>query len=117
MATEKRTKRMNYAELRELAENAGKDYLVDFCDHEVELLDKKAEKNTQTKTQKENVGVKSEITAVMSAGTAMTVGDIMGALNDKYTNQKISALLRQLKDEGAVIRSEVKGKAYFKLAE
>lgn len=115
--TVKVTKRDRYAELRVLAENAGKDELIMFIDHEVELLDKKSANKSATKTQKENEGVKDEILGVMNADKAMSVGDIMTALDGKYTNQKISALLRQLREAGEVVRTEVKGKAYFALAE
>jgi predicted transcriptional regulator len=34
----------------------------------------------------------------------------------ELSNQRVSALLRQLKDEGAVVRTEDKRKAYFSKA-
>jgi DNA-binding transcriptional regulator GbsR (MarR family) len=44
-----------------------------------------------------------------------TVTDIMKMVGLE-SNQKTSALVRQLKEAGLVIRSESKGKAYFKKA-
>ena len=51
----------------------------------------------------------------MEEGKAYTITEIQKAMGIE-TNQKTSALVRQLKDEGLVTRSEVKGKAYFTTA-
>ena len=71
-----------------------------------------------TATQTENVGFKSAIVDAMEVGKAYTITDLMKcvpALAD-LSNQRVSAIVRQLKDEGTVVREEIKRKAYFSLA-
>ena len=79
-------------------------------------IDKKnSAERKPTATQTENVGLKVAILEGMESGKAYTIGDSMKeipALAD-LTNQRVSALVRQLKDEGLVTREEVKRKAYF----
>ena len=79
-------------------------------------IDKKnSAERKPTATQTENVGLKSAILVGMASGKAYTIGDLMKeipALAD-LTNQRVSALVRQLKDEGLVTREEIKRKAYF----
>ena len=114
------TKRENFAELRKLAVASKNEELVAFIDHEVELLNKKnSYKSTKpTKTQRENEDLKVVLLGVMSA-EPKTISDIqdgdatLGALS----NQKISALLTQLIEDGKVVKSVVKRKAYFALAQ
>ena len=79
-------------------------------------IDKKnSAERKPTATQTENVGLKSAILVGMASGKAYTIGDLMKeipALAD-LTNQRVSALVRQLKDDGLVVREEIKRKAYF----
>ena len=73
-----------------------------------------------TKTQLENEGIKEQIVATLSAiGEPTTIDGIQKANAElaEFKNQKISALLTQLIKAGRVVRSEVKGKAHFALAE
>lgn len=91
---------------------------IAFIDHELELL---AKKNTSTgerkptATQKANEGVKEAIMAVLS-DTGMTVTEIVKVIEGDYTNQKISALLRQLIADGKVVKEVEKNKSLFRLA-
>ena len=79
-------------------------------------IDKKnSAERKPTATQTENVGLKSAILVGMASGKAYTIGDLMKeipALAD-LTNQRVSAIVRQLKDDGLVERTEEKRKAYF----
>lgn len=79
-------------------------------------IDKKnSAERKPTATQTENVGLKVAILEGMESGKAYTIGDLMKeipALAD-LTNQRVSALVRQLKDDGLVVREEIKRKAYF----
>lgn len=71
-----------------------------------------------TKTQEANEAVKVEILAFLADGQLHTVSEIMtgvASLEDA-SNQKASALVRQLVESGSVVREEVKRKAYFRLA-
>ena len=79
-------------------------------------IDKKnSAERKPTATQTENVGLKNAIIEGMEVGKAYTISELMKsvpALAD-LTNQRVSALVRQLKDEGKVTREEIKRKAYF----
>lgn len=79
-------------------------------------IDKKnSAERKPTATQTENVGLKSAILEGMESGKAYTIGDLMKAIPElaDLTNQRVSALVRQLKDDGLVVREEIKRKAYF----
>lgn len=71
-----------------------------------------------TATQTANGNIKAEILALLADGTARTVTEIMSAVPTLHeaSNQKASALVRQLVEDGAVKREVVKRKAYFSLA-
>jgi predicted Rossmann fold nucleotide-binding protein DprA/Smf involved in DNA uptake len=107
------TKRENFAILRSLvADNAE---LVAFIDHEVELLDKKNTKSgTPTKKQIQNNAIKDTLLSVMS-DTPMTISEIQALVpsGEEMSNQKISALLTALKNDGKVVRTVDKRVAYF----
>lgn len=88
----------------------------EFVKHEMELLAKKnsAEKKP-TAQQTANEGIKSAIVDGMESGKAYTITDIIKSVAAcaDLTNQRVSALMRQLVESGAVVRTEDKRKAYF----
>ncbi len=90
-----------------------------FIDGRIEVVNNKNAKGGErkpTKTQLENEGIKAQIIEVLSAeDKPMSIGDI-GKEIDIPSNQKVSALVTQLVRAKMVVRSEVKGKAYFALA-
>ena len=74
---------------------------VDFLTHERELLEKKSSNSGQTKTQKENETIKEKIVETLrDLGKYVTITEIQNANVElgTYSNQKISALLKQLVD-------------------
>lgn len=87
-----------------------------FIKHELELLAKKnsAEKKP-TAVQVANEGLKTEILNFMEVGKKYTITDLMKSVPclADLSNQRVSALVRQLKDSGLVVRTEEKRKAYF----
>ena len=85
-----------------------------LTDRKEKHLAKNATKK-MTKAQVENEEIKAEILEAMKPDSFYTVTDIMKMVGLE-SNQKTSALVRQLKEAGLVIRSESKGKAYFKKA-
>lgn len=89
------TKKEMFAHIADLlADNAE---VVAFCEKNIEALSKKRASSKPTKTQIANEGVKAEIAEVLSGADApMTVGEIVKALDNAYTSQKVSALLRQM---------------------
>ena len=93
--------------------------MVAFIDHEIELLDKKASNKKATKTQEANVGIKSTILAVLEDGKSMTVTEMQGASAElgELSNQKVSALVRQLAEAGEVVKTIDKKVSRFSLAD
>lgn len=93
---------------------------VAFIDHELELLAKKNASTGERKptaTQKANEGIKEAIIGVLAEnGEQMTVTEIVKVIDGDFTNQKISALVRQLIADGRVEKVVDKRKSFFKLA-
>ena len=85
---------------------------IAFLKERAEMHSKKNASRTMTATQKANEEIKAKILEIMEPAVSYSVGDIQKAMGIE-SNQKTSALLRQLKESGLVVRSEVKGKAYF----
>ena len=114
----KLTKAQKFAMLRAIPAVAGNPMLVEFIDHEVELLTKKnsAEKKP-TAQQVANAGIATAITEGMEPNRLYTVTEIIKEIPQcaELTNQRVSALLRQLVETGKVKRTEDKRKAYFSL--
>lgn len=93
---------------------------VDFLVHERELLEKKSSNSGQTKTQKENELVKEKIVNALGViGKFVTITELQEQNEEmaNYSNQKLSALLKQLVDSNVVARQVDKKKAYFKLVD
>lgn len=111
------TKRENYASLRTIAENLGREDLVAFIDHEVELLNKRAAHPTLTKTQKENLELVEVVFNTLSEINApVTVSDFLTQSGLEMSNQKASALFKKLVDSERVVKVTEKGKSYFSVA-
>ena len=95
---------------------------VAFIDHELDLLARKnLTKNGErklTEVQKQNVILKDEILAGMEEGVKYTISDLIKSIPAcaELSTPKVSAVMRQLKDDDLVIRTEDKRKAYFELA-
>lgn len=88
---------------------------IDFLNERKEMHLKKNASRKPTKAQEENAIIKEQIVEFLKSGNAHTVGEIQKAVGLE-SNQKTSALVRQLKEVGLVVRKEEKGKAYFSLA-
>ena len=100
--------------------NAEDSEIVAFCEHEIELLNRKSgSSHKPTKTQMENEGYKSAILEILAENDIpMTISEMMtDSRLDGLKNQRVSALVTQLKKAEFVIRTEDKKKAYFSLAE
>lgn len=90
----------------------GYDSQANFIDERKEKHINKNATRKPTKAQEENEVIKQNILNAMESGVAYTVTEIMKAVGLE-SNQKTSALVRQLKEADLVTRSEIKGKAYF----
>lgn len=102
--------------------------IVDFCNHEIELLSRKNSKSGATKTQKENeivanmlveelakVGKPITITDLMN--TSATIKDYTLENGNNLTNQKISAIFKQLVESQRIVKVVDKKKSYFSIGE
>ena len=92
---------------------------VAYLENELALLDKKAQNKKATKTQEQNVGIKATILEVLATIGRGTVTEIQNgnAELSALSNQKVSALVRQLVESGKVVKTVEKKKSIFSLAE
>lgn len=114
--TKKITKKERFAQLLTIPAIANDADMVEFINHEIELLSNKNGSRAETKTQKENVVLKDRIHEVLATiGKPVTITELQESCPEMgaYTNQKLSALMTQMVRGGSVEKVMVKGKAYF----
>ena len=115
----KMTKRDYFNSLLDMAEVKSNPKLVEFIEHELELLDRKNSADKKpTAQQTANEGIKAAILDNMVEGARYTITDLIKSVPEcsDLTNQRVSALMRQLIEAKLVVRTEDKRKAYFSLA-
>ena len=90
---------------------------VAYLENELALLDKKAQNKKATKTQEQNKSIKATILKVLATIGSGTVTDIQNGNEELSTlsNQKVSALVRQLVESGEVVKTVDKKKSIFSL--
>ena len=95
-----------------------------YLENELELLKKKSENKKATKNQTENVEIKADMLEVMAHMSPSTATEIMNAVKsvdtEKYatlTNQRVSALLKQLIEDNKVVKSVDKKVSKFALVD
>lgn len=119
--TKKITKRDNFNKLLTIREVAEDTQLVEFINHELELLDRKSASHSTAKTanQKANEEIKTKIVDALVQLGKSTISELQAGNEEmaEYSNQKLSALLKQLVDSKQVVRTMEKKKAYFEVAE
>ena len=132
-ATEKKlTKREMFNRVIELAEVAIElemelDFdateVIDFAEHEIEMLDKKASSKSAKDKEKEKADevLISIILETLLGSAGMTASEILKANANReefadVSNQKVSALLKKLVDRDSVKKFTDKRKSYFHLA-
>ena len=123
MAEKKITKRMVVEMMLADEHIVGNEQFKAYLENELELLKKKAENKKATKTQEQNVEIKADILAVMVNMAPSTATEIMNAVKSvdtvKYatlTNQRVSALLKQLIEDDKVVKTIDKKVSKFALA-
>ena len=116
------TKREMFVAIANVAEVAANAEMVDFLNHQIELLDSRKSSGSKhlTKTQKENESIKRVIIEVLSEQDHPISISMM--LKDErlsaYSNQKMSALLRQMGENGTKEVRKVRSMraSFFELA-
>ena len=102
-----------------LADNGADSALIEFIDGRIENVEKKNAKRSEkpTKKQVENAGLIDEIYACMESGVSYRVKDIKALVpalaGDEISINKVSALVRKMRENVMVSREMVKGTAYF----
>ena len=98
-----------------------KDEIVAKLTEMIEGLDKKSTGEKKlTDQQVANLGYKADILTFLTDGQKRTATEILNGVEsfpDGMTNQRVSALLRQLWLDGKVQKDTVKGKTLFFTAE
>ena len=113
----KKTKREFFGEIREIVKENTE--LVEFIDHELELLDKKTSAKS-TKVNTEQVELMGKIVnALNKIGRSVTISELQkeNAEMAEYSNQKLSAMLKKLVDNRQVTKMIDKKKSYFMVTE
>ena len=117
--TKKEKFAMVVAIVKGIEELENKDMLIDFLNHEIELLGKKSGSSKLTKVQKENITLKNELyVAMLEFDRPITISEFKEESNSELaflSTSKLSALLNQMKDEPnpRIVRVEEKKRAYF----
>ena len=117
----KPTKRDRFNALLAIPAVAKDAELIEFINHEIELLDKKntAERKPTAK-QVENAGFKTDILAWMEPDTKYLSADVAKGVPSiiaaGISPNRVTAMLTQLVNDGSVIRTEDKRKSYYSLA-
>ena len=112
------TNKMTYVKALEIAMKAVEDN-KEVTEKLTALKESISKKNSAerkpTATQKANEEYKKAILSVMEVGKKYTIYELMKEVVElaDLSNQRVSALVRQLKDSGLVERTEEKRKAYF----
>ena len=122
MAEKKITKREVVEKMSADSNIASNEVYVAYLKNELELLKKKSENKKATKNQTENVEIKEVIIEVLDRMGRGRAGEIQLAIQatdkEKYatlTNQRTSAILKQMIDEGTVVKTVDKKVSTFSL--
>ena len=118
----KMTKREKFEMLKAIPAVADNSLLVEFIDHELELLAKKNASATGerklTETQKANETIKDGILEGMADNRLYTITELIKEVPAcaGLTNQKVSAIVRQMYDSATPTIEKVvdKRKSYFR---
>ena len=115
--TNKRTRAIILGEILNLAEVKANEEYTKEIEKIIAITEKKNTNRSASKTQKENVDIKEKIIATLvELGKAVTISELQATSEEMgaYSNQKLSALMKQLVAENRAERTEEKKKAYFK---
>jgi hypothetical protein len=101
--------------------NASNTEIVDFCNHEIELLERKKSNGNAKANEKMDSQVALVYNALVSVGKPITASELIaqGGLDELanesgvVSTQKVSALLKKLVDSGKVSKFTDKKKTYF----
>lgn len=128
MENKKVTKREYFEMIKGIC--ADREDIVNFCNREIELLNNKRNSgNTKNQGQLREIA-EMLLNELAKCGTPKTISDLMassevirnytyvdGKETKNLTNQKISAIFKQLVDSKELVKITEKKKSYFSIAE
>ena len=122
MTKTKITKRDRYAEMREIFEEMGRADLVEFCDHETALLEKKnagKSKVSSAEQAKRNALADAILTILANETDPIPNAEICKAMPAEFgtaSTQKLTPILAKMVENGKITTSKVKGRTVYALA-
>ena len=120
MTNTKLTKKEKFNMVLEMVKD--NEMLKEFIEHELELLDRKASGSDKAKAKSnaENEKLKADLlVALREYGKPVTVSDFHDnspSAVAMLSTSKLTHLLTKLKEEGKVVRTEVKKRPYYSVA-
>ena len=119
------TKREKFGMAIEMAKANGNEMLVEFFNHEIELLDRKKSNGNAKANEKMDKQVELVYTALEEVGRPVKASELIAETNltelenenGMVTPQKVSALLKKLVDSGRVVKVVDKKNTLFAIKE
>ena len=109
------TKKEMLTKLLSLAEVQADREMTEFLTHEIEMNEKRNSSKSK-KVDREQERTKNEIYEILKTKTEPTrVSTLVVDMNNKYSSNKIVAMLNKLIADNKVVRTETKGIAYFEV--
>lgn len=106
-----------------LAQHDADTALIDFINHQIELLDNKKENKKQSQEQEKNAAYTEAIYEQMVFDRKYTIADLMKELpvvgeynaehDTELSSQKLASLLKPLIDGGRVVKTTEKRRVYY----
>lgn len=91
--------------------------VIEGLEHEIELLSRKRSDNSKAKAESD-ARAEKVFNALAEMDRPVTISELLSLTSDaevaRYTNQRVSALMRKLGER--VVKTMNKGKAYFTVA-
>ena len=112
----KKTKKELLTEILNLSEVQKNSELADFVKKEIALLDKKADsRNKKSNSEHETIMLEIKMTLSHSGNTGLTISEMQknSDLLTTLSNQKISAMLKKLVDNGICYKTKDKKTTKF----
>lgn len=120
MMNEKMTLREKFNEVYKLAEECGREDVMDFATERIALLDKKSASKSSAVNEEHERLMDLICTCLARESEPVTVSELQKHHEEVsvtvYSNQKISSMLKKLVAADRVLKDTLKGVSYFKLA-
>lgn len=106
-----------------LAQHDADATLIDFINHQIELLDNKKENKKQSQEQEKNAAYTEKIYEQMAFDRKYAIADLMKELpvveeynaehDTELSSQKMASLIKPLIDGGRVVKTTEKRRVYY----